>query len=113
MKPFYKTKAWKIKREKILRRDGYMSGLAKRYGRRIPGETVHHILPRDVFPEYQLADWNLVTVTRDEHNKLHDRMTGELTQEGVDLLKRTARKQGLNEDEILRRLAEGSGTLPV
>ena len=108
---FYKTKAWKKKRETILRRDGYMSALAKRYGRRVPGETVHHIFPLEYFPEYRLEAWNLITITRDEHNKLHDRMTGSLSKEGVDLLRRTARKRGMDEDRILERISEETGAL--
>ena len=33
--PFYKSTKWKRKREKILRRDGYMCQVSKRYGKRI------------------------------------------------------------------------------
>lgn len=111
MKDFYHTKAWKIKRKRILRRDGYMSALSKRYGKRIVGETVHHILPRDIFPEYQMEDWNLITLSNQEHNRMHDRVTGDLTDEGMELLRRTVRAKGMNEDGILERISERSGTV--
>ena len=111
MKDFYHSKAWKMKRKRILRRDGYMSALSKRYGKRIVGETVHHILPRDIFPEYQMEDWNLITLSIQEHNRMHDRMTGDLSPEGIELLRRTARAKGLNENELVKRISEASGAL--
>ena len=88
-----------------------MSALSKRYGKRIVGETVHHILPRDIFPEYQMEDWNLITLSIQEHNRMHDRMTGELSPEGIELLRRTVRAKGMNEDELLERISEEAGTL--
>ena len=103
----YNTKAWKRKRAAILRRDKYRSQIAARYGRNEPGDTVHHILPVDTFPEYRWADWNLVTITRAEHNRLHDRETNKLTDEGLDLARRTAARRGLNVPQIMARLTEG------
>ena len=108
---FYHSKRWERLREAILRRDGYMSQLSKRYGKRIPASTVHHIFPREDFPEYQYQEWNLISVTHDEHNGLHDRTTGKLSSDGLELLKRTARKRGMNLDGILERLSEGTGDL--
>lgn len=110
---FYHSKKWKLKRKSIMRRDGYMSQEAKRFGKRIPGDIVHHIFPRDIFPEYELADWNLITVTADEHNKIHDRMTGDLTQKGMELLERTARKRGMDLEQIRERMAEASRALQM
>ena len=91
----YHTKRWKAKRNKILRRDGYQSQLALRYGKHVQGETVHHIFPRDKYPEYQWQDWNLITLSIKEHNRMHDRNTGELSEEGKALQERTAREQGI------------------
>lgn len=88
-----------------------MSAESRRYGKRVPGETVHHIFPRDIFPEYQLADWNLVTITSAEHNQMHERNTGALTETGLELLKRTARKRGMDLDAVLDRMARSSGPL--
>lgn len=95
---------WKHKRAVIMRRDGYRSQLAARYGRNIPGDTVHHILPVEFFPEYKLTDWNLITITRREHNKLHDRTTHGLTDEGMELAERTALRQGLSIRDIRERM---------
>lgn len=100
---------WQRKRAAILKRDGYKSQLAARYGRNIPGDTVHHILPVGFFPEYRWENWNLITVTRQEHNRLHDRDANKLTKDGLELARRTAAKRGMNVPEVMARLA---GTEP-
>lgn len=102
--PFYQSYRWKRTRAKILRRDGYMCQLSKRYGKTIPADTVHHIFPRLKYPQYQWAEWNLISLSQTKHDELHNRMTGELTREGMALLERTARKKGidLNADFSLR-----------
>lgn len=92
----YKSKQWIHKREAILRRDKYQCQLSKRYGKIRQAEVVHHIFPVSQFPEYQWQDWNLISITMDEHNKLHDRVTGQLTDYGKKLMQRTARKYGVN-----------------
>lgn len=66
-----------------------------RYGRRVPANTVHHIFPRKEFPEYAFSDWNLISLCSTVHDHLHDRNTNELTAKGRDLLRRTARKYGI------------------
>jgi len=91
----YETKRWKRKRELILRRDGYQCQLSKRYGKLRSADTVHHIFPLEYFPEYAWKDWNLISLSKAAHNACHDRDTHELSQIGVELLKRTARKQGI------------------
>lgn len=100
----YKSTAWKKKRAAILRRDGYKSQLAARYGKNVQGDTVHHMLPVELFPEYRFADWNLITVTHDEHNSLHDRDTHQLTEEGLALARRAALRAGLDVEEVMKRL---------
>ena len=95
MKEFYKSKQWEQKRERILRRDKYFCQLSLRYGKAIEAKHVHHIFPIEYYPEYRLSDWNLISLCNAEHNKLHDRETHKLTKAGIDLLKRTARKQGI------------------
>lgn len=92
---FYTSKKWLRKREHILRRDKYIDQILKRYGKMREGNIVHHIFPRDQFPEYEFCDWNLITVSLATHNTLHDRNTNALTDEGMRLLIRTARKQGI------------------
>lgn len=95
MKEFYKSKQWEQKRERILRRDKYFCQLSLRYGKAIEAKHVHHIFPLEYYPEYRLNDWNLISLCNAEHNKLHDRETHKLTRAGLDLLMRTARKQGI------------------
>lgn len=80
---FYKTKQWKKKREAILRRDRYQCQDAKRYGKYREATTVHHIYPLDKYPELALENWNLISLSAEHHNKMHDRMTGETTDAGL------------------------------
>ena len=97
--PFYKLPRWERTRAAILRRDGYMCRESARFGKRAEANTVHHIFPRDLFPEYQWEPWNLVSLAGDVHDKMHDRITGELTARGADLLRRTARRRGMDVPE--------------
>ena len=90
--PFYKSKRWEKKRAKILRRDHYQCQESKRYGRNVPAEMVHHIFPREGYPEYQWEDWNLISLSNAEHNRMHERETGALTQKGIEWMKRTQRR---------------------
>lgn len=80
---------WKKKRKKILRMDGYICQVAKRYGRTEEATVVHHIYPADKYPEYAWCDWNLISVSLATHNKLENRETGELTKMGMELQRRT------------------------
>ena len=93
--PYYKTKKWERLRAAALRRDGYMCQIAKREGHSIPARCVHHIFPRDTFPEYQNELWNLISLSYEAHNTLHDRNTNELTEEGEALRMQTALAQGI------------------
>lgn len=103
MRDFYKTARWERVRRVVFRRDGYQCQLSKRYCRIRPAEVVHHIFPLEEFPEFAFATWNLISLTRAMHNSLHDRNTDELTKAGRDLLRRTARKRGM---EIPERYLE-------
>ena len=91
--PFYRSKRWERMRLRILRRDGYMCQVSKRYGKRTPATTVHHIFPREEFPEYAWAEWNLISLSAAVHNQMHDRTTGALTEAGIELLRWKARKE--------------------
>lgn len=71
----------------------------KRYGKFVSGNIVHHIFPRESFPEYQYELWNLITLSLKTHNEMHDRNTNKLTKKGMELLVRTARRKGL-EDRV-------------
>ena len=91
----YKSRRWRKLRERILKRDGYMCQESKRYGKMIEANTVHHIFPVSRFPEYQWSEWNLISLSTAAHNRMHIRDTDELTEEGMRLMKRVARRQGI------------------
>lgn len=95
MDEYYRSVRWKKLREKILRRDGYQCQVSKRYGKAVEADTVHHIFPRQDYPEYQWEPWNLISVSAAVHGKLHDKNTNKLTALGMELMERTARRRGL------------------
>ena len=86
---FYKTSKWKHKRASILRRDGYLCQYSLRYGKRIDADTVHHIYSLEDYPEYALCSWNLISLSNQAHNKMHDRTTNKLTELGEALKNKT------------------------
>ena len=102
--PFYKSHRWKHLRGVILRRDGYVCQWSRRYGKQIPADTVHHVFPRELFPEYQWEPWNLVSLSRFVHDEMHDRGTNDLTDKGAALLRVVARKYRI---EVPLRYREG------
>lgn len=69
---------------------------AKRSGQIEEADTVHHIFPVEDFPEYALCNWNLVSLSRENHNLMHDRTTRALTEEGMMLMREAAAKQGID-----------------
>ena len=93
--PFYKSGRWRRVRDAALARDGYVCQVSKRFGKMVPADTVHHVYPRELFPEYQYCMWNLVSLAGSVHDEMHDRVTGDLTGKGKDLLRRTARRHGM------------------
>lgn len=101
--PFYKSRRWERLRAGVLRRDGYMCQWSKRFGKRTEATTVHHVFPRDAYPEYQWEPWNLVSLAGDVHDQMHDRQTGELTEKGAELLRRVARWNGIEVPGRYRR----------
>ena len=92
----YKSKRWIEMAGRAMRRDGYKCQLSARYGKNVPAEVVHHIYPVDEYPEYAYCMWNLISLSRAAHNKLHDRKTGELTEEGRALMRRTKPRENDN-----------------
>lgn len=92
---FYKSKRWKRLRAAILARDGYKCQMSKRYGKVVPANTVHHIFPMADYPQYRFESWNLISLSNDMHNEMHDRNTRELTDKGRELMERTARQKGI------------------
>lgn len=76
---FYHSTRWKKKQAKILRRDKLKCQESKRYGHTEEATTVHHIWPLEDYPEYAWEDWNLVSLSQNRHNRMHDRKTRRLT----------------------------------
>lgn len=91
---FLTSRQWREKRKCILARDGYQCQYFKRFGKAVEGNVVHHIFPRSQFPEYALANWNLITVSWAGHKALES--DEGLTEEGKALLRRTARRYGID-----------------
>lgn len=99
---FYDSPKWLRLRQSALRRDNYEDIEAKRYGKVKAAELVHHIFPKDEFPQYAYELWNLISVSTSTHNTFHDRDTDELTERGRQLLVRTAIKYGVEVPEKYR-----------
>ena len=98
-----KTRKWQEKSRKILRRDKYIDQyLLQKKGIIRNATLVHHILPRDKFPQYTFMDWNLISVSFDTHLKiLHNRFNGELTNEGKQLMRETAYMNGVKLQKMI------------
>jgi len=92
----YQLAKWDRLRSSILRRDGYQCQLCKRYGKQTAGSHVHHIFPAENYEQYQFTAWNLITLCQACHNRMHDRDTHELSSEGRNLMRRTARAHGID-----------------
>ena len=75
-KEFIDSKAWRKKREYILRRDKYQCQYCKRYGIRREATEVHHIKHYADYPELGLTDSNLVSLCHACHNKQHPEKGG-------------------------------------
>lgn len=93
---FITSPRWKWKRQNILRRDSYTDQwILQHEGRHVQADMVHHILPKEDFPQYAMADWNLIAVSRRTHNKVLHNMNGDLTRKGKALMLETAEKNGI------------------
>ena len=94
---------WREKSQKILRRDRYIDQyIFKTTGRIKEANLVHHILPREKFPQYTFEDWNLISVSFNTHMKiLHNPYTGELTKKGKQLMMETAYMNGVKLNETI------------
>lgn len=85
----YHSARWKKKRLHILKRDEYLCRHNKRFGRNVEATTIHHIYPSKDYPEYAWCDWNLISLSASAHELMHDRETGELSDEGERLKRKT------------------------
>ena len=103
---------WKFKRRNILRRDEYTDQyLLKTQGIMRNADTVHHILPREQFPQYALCDWNLISLSSYTHSHIiHNCVSGALTKEGKKLMMETALLNGVKlTEKVLVIGLPGSG----
>lgn len=98
------VKRWEDLRAYVLRRDRFLDQLQLRYGKRVEANIVHHIFPREFFPEYTYCSWNLISLSHSTHNGLHDRSGHKLSKKGWELLKRTARAQGIELSSGLEKI---------
>ena len=78
----YKTKRWEKLRHSILRRDGFKCRQSARFGVTAEANTVHHVWPAEDYPEYAWCPWNLISLTGKQHEAMHDRISGKLTELG-------------------------------
>lgn len=88
----YNKRQWDWVRQYVLDRDLHTCQLSLRDAKYIPADTVHHIFPVETYPELAFEYWNLISVCRAEHNKLHERKTHKLTDKGK-LLQRRRRNE--------------------
>lgn len=88
----YKGKRWLKIREEALRRDGYICQESKRYGKSVAAEVVHHIYPVEKYPALTYKLWNLVSLSKDKHNAMHDRETHKITALGKEYQRRHRRE---------------------
>ena len=100
---FLKTDRWKMKRANILRRDKFIDQyLLKTKGIMRDADTVHHIFPRDKYPQYAYEDWNLISLGSYTHSHvIHNAHNGALTREGKRLMLETAWANGIKLTETV------------
>ena len=108
---FIWSEQWRRKAGQILRRDNYMDQwILKTTGRMVQAEVVHHCLPREDFPQYAMADWNLIALSRHTHNWVIHTMKGKLTNEGKKLMYETAFRNDIKLNEKILVIGKpGSG----
>ena len=101
MDRFEHSARWRRLRKAVLARDKYMDQLELRAGTKVNADTVHHIFPADVYPEYRWCSWNLISLTRENHELMHNRLTGELTSAGRKLQLELADKKGIKISRLI------------
>lgn len=92
---FYDCEKWLRLRAGVLRRDKYMCQLCLGKNIMMQADHVHHILPREHFPEYELSEWNLISLCFRCHNEMHNRFTGELSKQGERLMRAKAAEKNI------------------
>ena len=85
----YNAPRWRRLRARVLREAGYRCQHFKRYGKRVEACHVHHIWPIEDYPQFAWCRWNLIALSQEAHNMMHDRRTGKLSEIGEALRRRT------------------------
>lgn len=85
----YNAPRWRRLRVRVLREAGYRCQHFKRYGKRVEASHVHHIWPAEDYPQFAWCRWNLIALSQEAHNMMHDRRTGKLSAIGEALRRRT------------------------
>lgn len=85
----YMSRRWLRLRAAVLREAGHRCQWARRFGKRVEATHVHHIWPAEDYPEYAWEKWNLIALSQEAHNAMHDRRTGRLSTIGEQLRRRT------------------------
>lgn len=85
----YNAPRWRRLRARVLREAGYRCQHFKRYGKRVEACHVHHIWPAEDYPQFAWCRWNLIALSQEAHNMMHDRRTGKLSAIGEALRRRT------------------------
>ena len=109
---FINSKRWQIKRLNVLRRDQYLDQyILRKTGRMVTANTVHHLLPKEEFPQYAMCDWNLISLSQQTHlHVVHHFRTGKLTKIGKQLMMETAIKNEIKlKEKILVVGLPGTG----
>ena len=91
--PFYLSPRWKRLRKMVIVSAKYADQIRIRKGDMIEANTVHHIFPREQYPEYEWERWNLIAVNEETHKHLH-KPDGTLSEAGRILQEETAEKYG-------------------
>ena len=98
---FEHTARWQRLRKAVLARDKYMDQLELRAGMKVNADTVHHIFPAEMYPEYRWCPWNLISLTRENHELMHNRITGELSSAGKKLQLEVADQRGIKLSRLI------------
>lgn len=88
------NKRWQNLRQQALRRDKFRCQESIRFGLVREATHVHHIWPAEDYPEYAYCLWNLVSLTKESHDAMHDRITRKLTAKGLRWKNRTPPPSG-------------------
>ena len=93
---FYKSNKWVALRNTALIRDKYMCQCCKANNRYTNASCVHHIFPKDSYPQYSYELWNLMSLCDKCHDEMHNHYTGELSKKGMLFLRSIAAVKGIN-----------------